>query len=782
METLGIFQFGEFQVDPGSRTLKRGEETLALSRRAFDVLVYLVRNPGKVLSKEELLKNVWPDAYVDENSLTQSISVLRKALGEKPGGNSYIVTLPGRGYQFACPVHTSVPPASPAKPEPAALGNGLASGVLYTEQTVRTSVVTKEELVQPKTSKPVLRIALAAVFLAAIGLGGFLVWRHAHRIPPSPVVVIADLENATGEPGLDQVLDSAVTADLKQSPYLNFLSRVHVQETLTQMQQKTDVPLTPALAREICLRNNAQVTLKGVIAKLGRKYLFTLDATDCVSGDSLATSKAEADTADGISHAIDTASADIRKKLGESRASIQRFDTPLVHENTGSLEALRSYSNARVLMFQGKYANAIPLLQRAIELDPKFAVAYVDLAVAYGNSGNHAENVAYLAKAYELRDLADERNRLLIIALYHEHVTGNMDEALRNYRHWTEVYPQNPTPWGNMATIYNDIGQAESAIPLAKRAVAMEPGIAVGYVILARSLLQTGQLDAAKSVCDQAVTRNLDRADLHALLMEVDAARNDAEGVKAQINWGKNHGGAIPVRLNEVRLAFAEGRIRQGQEILAAISSVQRQQGGTGLYVTNLFKSSRTLADIGHLQEARTLLNSQAIPDDPVDPLVTMVETGDANRAEKALNQQLAQHPEDTLWAGLGAPQVRAAVLLARQKPQEAVDALQSALPYELSTVEVPYMRGMAYLEARQSAAAEKEFRKVIDHRGIDPLSHLYPLAHLELARALAQQNKIPESQAVYQQFLALWKDADPDEPLLKQAHAELRKIDQSRG
>ncbi len=438
---------------------------------------------------------------------------------------------------------------------------------------------------------------------------------------------------------------------------------------------------------------------------------------------------------------------------------------------------MQSYSKAIHLEAAGKNADAIPLFRRAIELDPKFAIAYADLATAYGNTGDMAEKSATLARAYELRDSADERNRLFIIALYHENATGNMDEALRNYRNWTEIYPGNPAAWGNMASIYTRLGQAELAVPLARRALSMDPRIAVGYVILSRALLHAGQLDDAKSVCEQAIAKGLDGADLHAQLMQTDVARNDAEGVKAQIDWGRNHSFAARLRLNEALLAFAEGRIHEGQEILGTLSSVYKQQGGAGQYVIHLLKSSRMLADIGHLQEARALLNSQALPDDAPDPLVTMAETGNADLAEKTLSKELARHPEDTLWAGLGAPQIRAAVLLSRHKPEEAVAVLQPASPYELSTLEIPYMRGAAYLEANQPAAAEKEFRKVIDHRGVDPLSHLYALAHLGLARALARENKVAGSQAAYDQFFSIWKNADPEEPLLKQARQEFRRI-----
>jgi DNA-binding winged helix-turn-helix (wHTH) protein/tetratricopeptide (TPR) repeat protein len=772
METLGIFQFGEFEIDPGSRSVSRGKDSLVLSRRAFDVLLYLVRHPGKVLSKEELLRNVWPDSFVDENSLAQSISVLRKALGEKPGENSYILTVPGRGYQFICPVRSIT--SETVQPE---LPVELPNRVLYEQHTVRTSVVTEEEeLVKTSGGRAALRTALVAGILAVLGGAGCIVWKRTHLIPPSPMVVLADLENATGESGLSQVLDSAIAADFKQSPYLNFLSQVHVQETLTQMQQRKDgkdVLLTPTLAREVCLRNNAQVLLKGVVAKFGQKYLLTLDAMDCVSGDSLATSKSEAATADAIPHAIDTVATNMRKKLGESRSSIHRFDTPLFAENTGSLEALRNYSNARRLALRGKYTDAIPLFQHAIELDPKFATAYADLSASYRNLGDRAQEISNLIKAYELRDLANEPDKLFIIARYHQSVTGNLDEGLRNYRAWTEIYPRSSTAWGAMADLYIQLGQPELAIPSARRSLELSPDDAVDYVILGRALMHAGQLEEAKSVCELAVAKGLDGDDLHSLLLQVDIVRNDMDGIKSQIAWGRNHPTATRMRLNEALLAASQGRILQGKKILESISSAYKQQGLENLHSFYLLAGTRILAETGHPQEARKLLNSLSPIPGMTDPIVAMAETGEEARAENILKQELAQHPDDTIWKNLKGPQIRAAIFMIRHKPDEAVKALQSAQPYDLREIDTLYMRGTAYLEANQLTAAEQEFRRLIDHQCVDPLSYLYPLAHLGLARTLARENRTADSLTVYEKFFALWKEADRSDPLLNQAHTE---------
>jgi len=771
---MEIFQFREFKVDTAARTVKREEKALTLNRRAFDVLVYLLRNPGKVISKDELLKAVWADSFVDENSLAQSISALRKALEDKPGENAYIITLPGRGYQFTCPVQMVSPKQELAASSPADSSAAATNGFLYQEKTTRTVTVTENsvQFSQASRRRPWVLVG-AAASACMIVLTAWLSWRHVHRIPPDPIVVIAEIENMTGDVALSDALNSAITTDLKQSPYLNFVSAAHMQETLTQMQQKKNTPLTSALAREVCLRNNAQVLLKGVVAKLGQKYLLTLDATYCTSGNALASSKSSADNIDAIPAAIDKASADMRKKLGESRTSIHRFDTPLLSENTGSFEALRSYSNARRLASEGKWTDAIALFQRAIDLDPKFAVAYSDLGGAYRNIGDRAREATYLTKAYELREAANERDRLFITASYHRIVTGNLKEALRAYRTSTEIYSHDADGWGDLADLYTQLGQAESAIAPARKSLELEPDDASSYVILGRALMHAGQLEEAQSICKQAIAKKLDGDDLHSLLLEVDVARNDDAGVVEQINWGWSHAPAARVRLDEALLAFSRGKMREGQDILATIASSYKQAGLTRSYVVYSLASSRILADTGHLEEARTLLDTQTPPEGVMDPLVAMVEVGRTDQGNKILNQELALHPENTLWTSYRAPQIRAASLIGEKKPKEAVEALRPALPYEFRELEVPYLRGVAYLSALQPVDAEREFRKVVDHRGVSPLSHYYALAHLGLGRALAQQNKIEASRAAYEQFFVLWKDAQPDEPLLRQARLE---------
>lgn len=758
-EPKHFYEFGPFRVDPDKRLLLRDNRPVPLQPKAFEALLVLVQHSEKVVLKDDLMKALWPDSFVEESNLTQHIFVLRKTLGETAGENRYIATIPGRGYQFTEKVRL-VPE------EDLVVQSHSISRVVIDEQS------------SPHKAWRWIRVATVAVAaVAAASVAGGYAWKHFHRVPPSPMVVIADFENATGDSGLDRVLDSAIEIDLKQSPYLTFLSQTRVQETLAQMQRPKQAVITPEVAREICQRNNAQVLLKGIMAKFGQEYLLTLDATDCNSGNSLAESKREAARPDDVPHAIDEVAADMRKRLGESRVSVGQFSVPLFTENTGSLQALQRYSEGEHLAVQGKYSDAIPLFQRALELDPKFAMAYAELARCYRNLNERELDATNLGKAYELRESVAEQDRLYIIARYHESVTGDLNESIRNYQTWTSTYPQNPAPWGDLANLYTQLGKPELAIDPARRALSLNAENAVWYVILARALLHDGQFEAAKSICEQAVAKKLEGGDLHGLMMEIALARHDTKGIDAQIAWAQNDPSGSRVRLNEALLAFAKGQVHRGQAAFLESSNSYKAQGLDRLSILVLRYSTRPLAETGYPQEARKLLDTLPPVAGMTDPVVAMAEVGEEAKAAVILQQELAQHPADTLWTKFRGPEIQAGISLAQRKPLAAIDALKPALPYDLRNFDAPFLRGVAYLQVHQPAAAELEFHKILDHPGVDPLSYQYPLARLELARALAAEHKTSESRAEYEKFFDLWKDADRDEPLLKQASLESQAL-----
>ena len=782
--TQETYRFGRFRLSPSRHALYRDEEEVRLAPKSFEVLLYLVRNPGRLVTKEELLKAVWADSFIEEANLAQQVFRLRKAFESEPGFTNLIRTIPGRGYQFTVDVHHgTLPVAHPDIPDPLKRNNPHT-----VEQWRERTRYVVEELAVPgkpvRTSTPSWftgkRAGAAASIMAVLAgasYGSYRVWKHMHPAAPPPLVVLSDFENATGDAHLDRVLGGALETDLRQSPYLSFLSSVTIQQTLTQMEQPKAAPFSSEVAREVCQRNNAQVLLNGVVARFGQHYLLTLNAVDCQSGEDLAQTKSEADTTDDIPHAIDVIAAAMRKRLGESRSSIRKYNTPLIAENTNSLEALERFSEATQLALQGKYSESIPLFQRAIELDPKFAVAYADMATTYGNLGDHADEKANLSKAYNLRDSVDEQDRLDIIARYDEAVTGNLNDSIVNYRLWTSVYPRNAVPWANLASDYLELGQAQLAIAPARQGLALNTGNAPAYVILARALLRAGQLDEAKAVCEQAISKHVAGGDLHSTLMEIDVVRHDQAGIQEQIDWAANSPNTSRIKLNQVLLAFVRGQPKLGRQLTAEMGDYYKQQGMPAVGAFYVLAMTRMLAEEGYPVDAKKILDTTPLIPGMTDPIVTLAEVGEPDRAAAVLKQEMSQHSQATLWTGYKGPQIKAAILLAEHKPQEAIAALSDAVALSYRGYDTLTLRGEAYLAAQQPSLAEQEFRKILDHPGVDPFSYEYPLAQLGLARALAAEKNTSASIAAYQTLFAMWKDADADLPVLQQARREYASL-----
>jgi eukaryotic-like serine/threonine-protein kinase len=780
-----LYSFGDFRLDPTTRTLTREGVSIPLFPKCFDVLLYLVENPGRLITKDELLRGVWTDAFVEESNLSQNVSLLRKALDDRGNTPRYIVTVPGKGYQFA---------ATPATQmfQEAAVGQDFA---LHAVPERLLAVVERpsydHEPAAPHSISNGLPVGLSinkwktatvgALVLAAAA-GGWLAYKHfrgGHALVGQSKLVLADFTGSPGDASLNAVLRGALAVDLRQSPYFTFLSQADIQNTLSQMGQPKNHALTADVAREVCQRNNAQAVVNGAIARLGQHYLITLEAAECASGNELANGKKEVANPDAIPAALDELAAGLRRKLGESTSSVQKFSTPLFPENTGSLEALKSFSEGENLGLAGQYFAAIPHFERAIELDPKFAVAYLDLSAVYYNVRERGKAILNLKTAYALRDNAGERDRLFIVSRYHEEVTGDLWESVRNYRTWSEMYPANPQPWGALSEIYLDLGQPEQAVELAKHALTLHGKGPEWYVWLARAQLNAGQFREAQGVCRQALSQFAGSGTLHGMCMQVDYALHDSAAVNADIAWGQTNPEGARVQENAGRIALAEGRIRQGQMLMQQVGDAYRHQGLDRMADFFTLADTRILAEEGLTETARQVLKSVPLQDGMVDPVVALAETGDALRAAAILRQDLAEHPSDTLWQHRNVPQIQAAIQLAQHKPQQAIAALEAALPNDYGTFDLPYLRGLAFLAANAPDRAAVEFQKIVDHPGIEPISYVLPLAFLGIARSRALLGQEGPSRDAYEKFFSLWKNADADVPVLVSARKEYARLNQ---
>jgi len=785
LKALDQISFEGYRLDRARWTLHWQEEPISISRKTFDLLVYLIDHRSQVATKDEVLNALWPKQVVEESNLTQQIFLLRKALSRHSSDARIIETVPGRGYRFAAQLQTAAPEQDGAAE--------VSSVVLHDHRSVTRLTVDEEieeseegeegeEEIEPKShprlfgSWPMLTAtAILVLALAAAGVYGWRYWQN--RGTGKPVaVVLADFDAPNIDPALGPALNAAIRIDLSQSPFVTVLPPAKVEIVLTTMRQRTDAELTPALAREVCERIGSQAVLQGGASKFGGNYLVSLRATNCLSGELLAEDKRVVAREEGLPDAIDELTVSVRRKLGEARASIKRFDKPPTITNTKSLPALNAYNAGKKKLDMGDYTGAVPLMQRAVEIDPDYGEAYLDLATAYYDLGDAESAVPVLKKAFELRDTMGEPNRLYITAIYYEFVEEDLEKSVPAFQSFAALHP-GPSSLGQLANVYNDLGRAPLGVDPAQRALASDPSRQVLYKILAAAQLQAGMTAEAAHTCDLAIARNPDDAVMRDVLLMVDFARRDTAGVDAQLDWSHAHPGALDLQADEIDIALARGEISRARSLLHDLNREQRAAGLQADYETGIARISRLLADEGLIEDSAKLTKLISSSTVNGDLLVALAEDGLTSPAAEGLAKARRKHPHSTLWIHVHGPEVEAAILLAQHKPGDALSALEPALGFEKTTFGDNYLRGEAYLQTGQFAQAVSEYKTIIDSPWIDPTSNLYPLSFLEMARAQVQLHDLPGAKASYAQFLQLWKTADPDAEQLLAAKREMKSL-----
>jgi len=780
LKTGDQFRFGPFEVDALARTVRRQGVRLTLHRRAFDVLLYFLQNPGRVLSKEELLKSLWTDAVVDENSLLQSISALRRALEEKPGENSYIATLQGRGYQFISPVEIiSTEEASPAPP--AAEVNASAITRFASEKrTIRASIVTEETEIRasPQSWNRTLRWMAAGLLLAVISVAVYFAWQRLRLSPPPVLVVLTDFENNTGDPAFDGMLNRVLAIDLEQSPFLSLLSRSKIRETLTQMRRSRDEPLNSAVAREICERNDAQAVLHGTISRIGSDYLLILDAEGCASGQQLGGYKGQVSSKEELMSALDKAAGRVRQRLGESNATRERFQKPILQASTSSLDALRAFTEGQESFDRGDLKSAKGLFERAVALDPNFASAYKALASCYYDLNDPAQAAVLYKKAFDLRERTTERERLSIEILYYGGGIANYEEAIRSLKVFLQIYPNDSSNWGNLCNLYTQLGEYSLAIDAGQHAFRLDPRSSFAAEVLARAYKRANRFGEAKAVANASIASGRERWGTHSILFQIAFAERDAAGIKSEGEWGLTHN-HVDLSLDDLGFAAATGgKLREAEDdFLRASNAALRSGDKEG--------SNGVLVDLAHalidLEEpARAAAILKKIEGDTIDAegvAFAKAEAGDAAAAEGLIAASGSVGDRNTIRVYCDVPRLRALLALSARKPSEAVHLLEPARIYQLRDFGIPYLRARAKTEAGMLDAAAQDYRLILNNQGVDPISPLYSLSHLRLARVLAMQRKLNDARDEYRAFFAAWKDADTDLPLFIQARREYEAL-----
>jgi tetratricopeptide (TPR) repeat protein/predicted Ser/Thr protein kinase len=626
----------------------------------------------------------------------------------------------------------------------------------------------------------------ATILVIGLAVGGWLFFsRKAHALTDKDTIVLADFTNTTGDTVFDGTLRQGLSVQLEQSPFLSIISDQQIQQTLGLMGQPADAKLTPAIARELCQRTGSAAVLDGSIAQIGTQYLLTLKAVNCVSGESLASTETRANDKSQVLDALGTMASGLRRKLGESLSTVQKFDTPLEQATTPSLEALQSFSLGwRTVVEKGDDAAALPFLHRAIQLDPNFALAYLLLGLSYSNLSENNLAAENLRRSFELRERVSGQEKLFIEAEYYGIVTSDLERSRQAFEVWAQTYPRDWEPRSELGGIYSELGQYDKSLAKFQEALQRNPDSALVYRNAVNAYIRLNRLEDARATAEEAKGKKLDVSDS---LYMLSFLQNDAAGMEKQvvINAGKP-GVEDGFLAHEANTAAYYGQLARAQVFSSrAVASADR----AGEHETAAgYQAEAALREalFGNKAEARRHIDStlKVSMGRDVQYGAGLVHAfiGDSERAQ-ALADDLGKHfPEDTVVRFNYLPTLRAQLALSRNDALKADEMLQVASPYELGDVGFAnlypvFVRGQAYLAAHKGSEAAAEFQKILDHRGVVNNDPIGALAHLQIARAYAMQGDTVKARAAYQDFLTLWKDADPDIPILVAAKSEYAKL-----
>jgi eukaryotic-like serine/threonine-protein kinase len=782
-----VYQFGPFEVNAASGELLKNGRRIRLQELPHRLLVVLLENPREVISREELRRRLWPDdTFVDfDNSLRVAVGKLREALDDNAEDPRYIETIPKRGYRFLV---TEV------------------RRVDATYETVHEITEPREDpdSLKPDTSPaavsqrrtPLRKYTIAAFAMLVLTAGGVILWQKRVQAKPltdKDVLVLADFANSTGDPIFDGTLRQGLSVQLEQSPFLSIVSDDKIQQTLGLMGQPADAKLVPAIAREVCERTASVAVLDGAIARIGTQYLLTLKAVNCESGKTLASTEAQASDQNHVLDALGKVSAAMRNKLGESLSTIQRFDTPLEQATTPSLEALKAYSSGLQTMRTKGPDAATPFFKHAVELDPNFAVAYAYLGILKSSTLEPGLSVNYRTKAYELRDRTSEAEKYWIAAAYHKGVTGNIPKAIEACELWIQAYPRAEMPHTYLgAAVLPVVGQYERAVEESTEGTRLRPDFPTAYAFRIFLNLALNRFDEAKVAYAQAPERKLHTPYIDVVMYYLAFAQDDTAGMVQHVakleslpRWGHQ------VLSMEGDTVAYSGHLKDARELTRrAMDNAQRagEKDAPSLYSGTSALREAWFGNTGEARQRATLaLKLSSSRDLQYFAALAFAYTRDDARA-KALADDLDKNfPEDTIVQFNYLPTIRGKLALNKGDASGAIEALGPAAPYELGATRTTdidwtamfpvFVRGEAYQAARQGNNAAAEFQKILDHRGLVLNQPIGALAHLGLGRAYVLQGDIPRARVAYQDFLTLWKDADSDVPILKQAQAEYSKL-----
>jgi eukaryotic-like serine/threonine-protein kinase len=775
-----LYHFGQFVLDPSSRTLSRADSAVSLTPKAFDVLLFLAQNPNRLVTKEELLQAVWGDTIVEEGNLTQYISHLRKALGDNSEDTRLIVTIARKGYQFTARV-TVDEAADTAKHAT------LQVAATETSKTDLRPVEFSSKENVTKSPSPRLRLRkwfAATALLAVIAAAFWLYWSHRRRVTLSATdtIVLADVKNETGDPVFDDALDTALRYEMDQTPYLNTLGMDKILGTLAQLNLPPTTKLIPEAARQICGKTNSKLVISQSISDAGNGYRLQMRALECGSGATLAQEQAEIAKRDEVVHELGVTAARLRAKLGEPSDSLARFNQPLEKALSPSLEALQAATQGLKLSLAGDAQGGLKLFQRAVELDPNLAVAYGRLGATYLFLGNtELSEVAY-TRAYRLRDRLTEKGRLGAEINYYSTVIGDWEKEYSSALRFLEIFPRDVFGHVNLREAFVHLGQPDRAADEAAEVARLRPS-AYYFGSAIQSIRFASRFNEAKSWLAKADALKFDSSLIRRERLIVAFATGDRDNVEKILQLEEQGKYREDFLYEHALIEIQRGRFQSAERLrLQALGPTPKASNADSWVIPAALEDAEVGKD---LQARRYESKAAASPLDRNGKIAlaqALARSGQGAEAGTLADQVSAERPEDTLVQHYFVPTIRAAIKLRQHNPATAIDLLRGTAKYDLAFTGFDYLypayiRGLAYLELGDGQSAAAQFQDLIDNPGFTVRHVTGPLAWLQLGRAQKIMGDEAAARKSYEVFLDLWKNADPDIPIYQQAKAEYAKL-----